>query len=120
MVWVFAFAVLVVVLVGGAVLPRRAGQSREKFPWFWIAFPVAALLVAASITLWLPSAGMVGGWTMYMPLADREPGMQFLSNEQFNEMYLRTQLYLAAQWVLPIAAVITAGLSVWAWRRGRA
>lgn len=119
MAWVFAFAVLIVVLVGAAVLPRRAGQPRGGFPWFWIVFPAAVLLVAGSISMWLPGVGAVGGWTMYMPLADRSDGMQFLTNEQFNSAYLRMRLYSAALWVLHIAAVFTTGLSVWAWRRGR-
>ena len=119
MVWVFAFAVLIVVLVGGAVLPRRAAQPRAGFPWFWIAFPAALLLLAASISLRLPGVSTVGGWTMYMPLADRPHEMHFLSNEQFNSVYLRMRLYSAAVWLLPIAAVVAAGLSVWAWRRDR-
>lgn len=119
MVWIFAFAVLIVVLVGGAVLPRRARQPRGGFPWFWIAFPAAVLLVAGSISMWLPGVGAVGGWTMYMPLADRSDEIQFLSNEQFNSVYLRMRLYWAGVWVLPIAAVLAAGLSIWAWRRGR-
>lgn len=94
-------------------------QPRGGFPWFWIAFPVAALMVAASIAVWLPETGGFGGWTMYMPLTDRSEGMQFLSNEQFNAMYLRARVYAAAAWALPVAAVVAAGLSVSAWRRGR-
>ncbi|WP_010542194.1 hypothetical protein [Dietzia alimentaria] len=119
MVWIFTFAVLIVVLVGGAVLPRRAAQPPAGFPWFWIAFPAAILLVAGSISVWLPGVGAVGGWTMYMPLADRSHEMQFLSNEQFNSVYLCMRLYSAALWALPITAVVAAGLSVWAWRRDR-
>lgn len=35
-----------VILVGAAVLPRRAAQPREGFPWFWLSFPTAVFLVA--------------------------------------------------------------------------
>lgn len=119
MIWVFACAVLVVVLVGGAVVPRRAEQPREGFPWFWVAFPAAALLVAASIAMGLAWAGVSGVGTMVVHHASYEPVGQFLSNEQFNQMYLRWQVLSGARWFLPIVAVATVGLSVWAWRRGR-
>lgn len=115
MVWVWTFAVLMVVLVGAAVLPRRAGQDREGFPWFWLAFPAAVLLVAGSLHMWLPVIGAPGGWTMYMPLADRHGGVQFLGNEQFWQL----QAFLLGRWILPIAALVVVGLSVWSWRRGR-
>ena len=115
MVWVWTFAVLMVVLVGAAVLPRRAGQARETFPWFWVAFPTAVLLVAGSLHMWLAGISATGCWTMYMPLADRPGDMQFLSNEQFWQF----QAFLLGRWILPIAALVVVGLSVWSWRRGR-
>lgn len=115
MVWVWTFAVLMVVLVGAAVLPRRSGIRREGFPWFWLAFPTAMLLVAASVNMWVPGISATGGWTMYMPLADRSGGLQFLSNEQFWQL----QAFLLGRWMLPASALIAAGLSVWSWRRGR-
>ena len=119
MMWVLACAVLVVVLVGAAVLPRRAGQPREGFPWFWVAFPAAALLVAASIAMGLAWAGVSKWGTVVVHQASYEPSVQFLSNEQFNQMYVRWQVLAVARLVLPIVAVATVGLSVWAWRRGR-
>ena len=115
MVWVWTFAVLIVVLVGAAVLSRRAGQPRERFPWFWVTFPVAVLFVAGSLHMWLPGVGATGGWTMYMPLADRRGGVQFLGNEQFWQL----QAFLLGRWILPIAALVLVGLSAWSWRRGR-
>ena len=99
-------------------MPRRAEQPREGFPWFWVALPAAALLVAASIAMGLAWAGVSGAGTMVVHQASYEPGVQFLSNEQFDQMYLRWQVLSAARWVLPIVAVATVGLSVWAWRRG--
>ena len=113
MVWVWTFAVLMVVLVGAAVLPRRVQQPREGFPWFWLSFPAAVLLVAGSLHMWLPLIGATAGWTMYMPLADRRDGVQFLGNEQFWQL----QAFLVGKWILPITALVAVGLSVWAWRR---
>ncbi|MBP2527195.1 hypothetical protein [Rhodococcus sp. PvP104] len=115
MVQVWTFAVFMVVLVGAAVLPRRAGQPRQGFPWFWLSFPMAALLVAGSLHMWLPGISAASSWTMYMPLADRGSGLQFLSNEQLWQV----QAFLLGRWILPIAALVLAGLSVWSWRRGR-
>ena len=107
MVWVWTFAVLIVVLVGAAVLSRRAGQPREGFPWFWVTFPVAVLFVAGSLHMWLPGVGATGGWTMYMPLADRRGGVQFLGNEQFWQL----QAFLLGRWILPIAALVLGRVS---------
>ncbi len=118
MVWVWTFAVLIVVLVGAAVLPRRTGQPRQGFPWFWVTFPLAVLLVAGSLHVWLFEIGASSGWTMYMPLADRRGGMQFLSNQQFGQFW-QLQVFLLGRWILPITALVLVGLSVWSWRRGR-
>lgn len=115
MIWVWTFAVLTVLLVGVAVLSGRAGQQRGGFPWFWLAFPMAVLLIAGSVNAWLPGINAVGGWTMYMPLADRTDNIQFLTNEQFWQM----RAYYLGQWVLPVAALVAVGLWVWSWRRGR-
>ena len=115
MVWVWTFAVLIVVLVGAAVLSRRVGQPRVGFPWFWVAFPVAVLLLVGSAQMWLPGIGVTSGWTMYMPLADRSPGVQFLGNEQFWQL----QAFWAGRWVVPAAALVSVGLAVLSWRRGR-
>ena len=114
MVQVWTFAVLMVVLVGASVLPRRAGQPRQGFPWFWLSFPMAVLLVAGSLHMWLPGISAASAWTMYMSLADRGSGLQFLSDEQLWQL----QAFLLGRWSLPIAALVLVGLSVWSWRRG--
>lgn len=46
MIWVWILAVLIVVLVGAAVLPRRGSHPREDFPWFW-------LMQARSAAAWI-------------------------------------------------------------------
>lgn len=49
-----------------------------------------------------------------MSLADRGSGLQFLSDEQLWQL----QAFLLGRWILPIAALVLVGLSVWSWRRG--
>jgi len=39
---------------------------------------------------------------------------QFLSNEQFRQIVLMTDL----AWVLPVTALLSAAVAVWSWRRG--
>lgn len=114
MVGVWTFAVLMVVLVRAAVRPRHAAQNREGFSWFWVFFPMAVLLVAGSLHMWLPGISAASAWTMYMSLADRGSGLQFLSDEQLWQL----QAFLLGRWILPIAALVLVGLSVWSWRRG--
>jgi heme/copper-type cytochrome/quinol oxidase subunit 1 len=65
-----------------------------------VTFPAAVLLVAGSLHVWLPLIGAAGGWTMYMPLAVRRGGVQFLGNEQSWHL----QAFLLGRWTLPIAA----------------
>lgn len=113
--WLFTFAFLVVVLVGGAVLPRRAQHAREGFPWFWIAFPLTAFITAAAVNAWISWLGVPLEWSMYKPLADSDGTVQFLGNEQF----WQARAIFIGRWVLPLAAAAAAGLSVWAWRRDR-
>lgn len=115
MIWVWIFAVLIVVLVGAAVLPLRARQPREGFPWFWLSFPAAVFLVAGSLRVWLPAFGMPSGWMMYLPLANRHAVIGVVGNEHYWMMQARS----VGAWILPILALAVVGLSVWAWRRGR-
>ncbi|MFI8592752.1 hypothetical protein [Dietzia maris] len=115
MVWVWTFAVMMVVLVGAAVLPRRVQQPREGFPWFWLSFPAAVLLVAGSLHMWLPHIGTHGGWLRYLPMTNRPAVLRIISNEQ----YWLIQAFLVGAWILPVLALVAVGLSVWAWRRGR-
>lgn len=114
MVWIWTFAVVMVVLVGAAVLPRRAGQPRQGFPWFWLSFPTAVLLVAATLHMWLPTVTWPGGWMMYMPLTNKPAVISIVGTEHYWTM----QTVYVGAWVLPILALVAGGLSVWAWRRG--
>jgi heme/copper-type cytochrome/quinol oxidase subunit 1 len=130
MTWLLIFAVLVIALVTGAVLPSRTGfgASSAGFPWFWIVFPVTVLLVALGLGAWLPGAGVTAGggnfgWTMYMPLSDAdEPSAwddvraDYLSDDQ------AWRLLLFGAWgrvIYPLAALAGLALTVWAWRRRR-
>lgn len=115
MVWVWIVAVLMVVLVGVAVLPRRVRQPSGGFPWFWLSFPTAAFLVAGSLHVWLPTFGEPGGWWRYMPLTNRQAVIGIAGPEFYWLMQARS----AGAWILPILALVAVGLSLWAWRRGR-
>lgn len=115
MVWVWTFAVVIVLVVGAAVLPRRASEPSQGFPWFWVAFPLCVLLATGSLTMWLPLIAATGGVPMYMPLADSHDGVQVLGNDQFWQLHAFTP----GRWILPITALVLGGLSAWAWRRGR-
>lgn len=122
MTWLLIFAALVVLLVSGAVIPRRAEYREEAgtpgFPWFWIVFPLTALAVALAFASWLPgSASGVAdfGWTMYAPLADADENSTttFLSDEAAWHL-------LRGQWArigYPLLVVLGLALSSWAWRR---
>ncbi|WP_291313151.1 hypothetical protein [Corynebacterium sp. UBA2622] len=101
------FAALIVLLVAAAVLPRRARHDSAAFPWFWVAFPVAALSTALAIYSLAPRAPLNAdfGWGMYMPLAD--------ATDEFEGTLLRSKIVWAA------ASVVSLALSAWAWRRGR-
>ena len=109
MTWLMLFALLIVVLVAGAVLPRHrttppALEGRRQFPWFWIAFPVTMLALGMAISLLLRLPGPITyGWTMYMPLS-----------EDIHQPVLSVSGLI---WL--VVAVVGAVLSVLAWRRGR-
>lgn len=110
MIWLMILALVVVLLVAAAVLPRhrRADPGFPvRFPWFWVVFPATCFAIAGTIgVLTVPSGGEYG-WTMY------PPSVQFLSNEQFNRIMWRSR----ALWVLPVVSMIGVGLSIWSWRR---
>ena len=125
------FAVLVIALVAGAVLPRRADSragATAGFPWFWLIFPVTAVLVALAVGAWLPGDGVTAGggnfgWTMYMPLGDADEPSAW---DRFRGDYLSDdqawRLLLPGAWArvsYPLAALLGLGLTVWAWRRRR-
>ena len=115
MIWAWIVAVLIVVLVAAAVLPRRALQPREGFPWFWLSFPTAMFLVAGSLHMWLPAFGEPGGWWRYMPLTNKQAVIGIAGPEFYWLMQARS----AGAWILPTLSLAAAGLSVWAWKRGR-
>ncbi|AHW63655.1 Putative membrane protein [Corynebacterium glyciniphilum AJ 3170] len=106
------------------MLPRRAeywgGTDSLGFPWFWIAFPLTALVVALAFAAWLPgtASGAVDfGWTMYAPLADADEDSTttFLSDQAAWQL-------LRGEWArigYPLLAVLGLTLSSWAWKKGR-
>ena len=133
MTWLLIFAVLVIALVAGAVLPRRAAyiagvDSAAGFPWFWLIFPATAVVVALAVGAWLPGDGVTAGggnfgWTMYMPLGDADEPSAW---DRFRGDYLSDdqawRLLLPGAWArvsYPLAALLGLGLTVWAWRRRR-
>lgn len=128
MTWLLIFAALVVLLVGGAVLPRRAAyrglepeeQKRPGFPWFWLVFPLTVFAIALGIAAWLPWTAGTGadfGWTMYMPLADADEGYgsSLLSDAAAANLLRMPWAPIA----YPLIAVAGFALSVWAWRKQR-
>lgn len=106
MIWVWILAVLMVVLVGAAVLPRRASQPREGFPWFWLSFPTATFLVAGSLHVWLPAFDEPGDWWRYMPLTNRQAVIGVAGPEYYWPMQARS----VAAWILPILSLSAVGL----------
>lgn len=127
MTWLLIFAVLVVLLVGGAVLPRRADYRGESgamgFPWFWVAFPMAVLTLVSTVGVFLsryagvdiPEADTVG---LSQPYPNFNEAVPFLSGEQFRAMAgpVDATVYL---WFFPVLAVALTVASVVAWRKGR-
>lgn len=107
MTWLLVLAILIVLTVAGAVLPRRAKQQHPGFPWFWVVFPITALAMALTVYSFLPVAplGLEYGWTMYAPLSD-------LSDDYLDSLW-------PGQILWAVTAVAGMGLSVWTWRRGR-
>lgn len=108
MTWLMLFALLIVILVAGAVLPRRrtadAPVGRRQFPWFWITFPVAMFCLAMGTGTLLRLPGpMTYGWTMYAPLS--------------NAIHQPALPVSGLVWL--VAAIVGALLSLLAWRRDR-
>ncbi|WP_420098472.1 hypothetical protein [Corynebacterium sp.] len=125
MTWLLIFAALVVLLVSGAVIPRRAEYRGEAgtpgFPWFWIVFPLTVLVVALAFAAWLPGSpanGWAGfGWGMPARYAaeDDAGNWTFFSDEAANHL-------LMSPWsrvVYPLLAIVGAVFSARAWKKGR-
>ncbi|MEY8567599.1 hypothetical protein AALF15_13680 [Corynebacteriaceae bacterium 7-707] len=123
MTWLLIFAGLVVLLVGGAVLPRRAEYRGDAvttgFPWFWLVFPLTALLVALAAAAWLPGSPASGfvdfGWGMsarYVAEGDSR-GWNLLSDEAAKHLLAAPGTRI----VYPLLAALGALLSARAWKK---
>ncbi|BAH51855.1 hypothetical membrane protein [Rhodococcus opacus B4] len=119
MAWLLFLALGVVALVARVVLPRRARLERAPgFPWFWVAFPVTCLAVAAAVgafTAWPHAVSGMRSFWWDLTTPDNAHGMQFLSSEQYHRFVTMGR----ARQVLPVVAVAGIVWCVWTWRRGR-
>lgn len=125
MTWLLIFAALVVLLVSGAVIPRRAEYRGEAgtpgFPWFWIVFPLTALAVALAFASWLPgspSDGFDFGWGMparYVSVEGAFDEGGFLSDDAASHLIMSPWARVG----YPLLAILGAALSVWGWRKRR-
>jgi hypothetical protein len=130
MTWLLIFAGLVVLLVGGAVLPRRAeyrgGTDSPGFPWFWVTFPVAVLGLVSTLGMILgeytstiyTSRDDLVGLSMPYPVTGEIPGLEFLSTQQFRQMFGPLP-YAVYVWFFPVLGVVFTIASVVAVRKGR-
>lgn len=112
-------AIVVAVLVAFLVLRAPVDGQARRFPWFWVAFPITVFSAASLLSMVVNFASVPGlGWAMYQAQSDGA-GVQFLSNEQFQQMSLHPP-HSGAEWLATsVGLLIGAGCSVWAWRRGR-
>lgn len=121
--WVFLASALMVAVVGVVVLRRRRPQRSAGFPWLWVTFPVAVLSLVSALGSLLsryagvdiPEDDIVG---LSQPYPDFNETVQFLSNEQFQQMFgpLPYTVYL---WFFPVLGIAFTVASVVAWRKGR-
>lgn len=107
MTWIFAFAFLTVIVVAVSVLPRRTPLT--GFPWFWLAFPLTMAVVALAVGAWLPIHPT--RFNFYGPYVQLVGGYTGSLWPFFFGQW--------AKYVYTVLAVVGAGLSAWAWRRGR-
>ncbi|WAL49202.1 amino acid permease [Rhodococcus pyridinivorans] len=117
MAWLMLGVLALVGVVAGVVVPRRARLgSAPGFPWFWVAFPATCIVIATAIGVFAWPQVLTGSGSYWWepPTANR-PGVQFLSNEQ----YQRFATLRRWRWVLPVASLVGIGWCVWAWRRRR-
>ncbi|MGJ0184225.1 hypothetical protein [Corynebacterium glyciniphilum] len=121
--WALVAAVLLVAVVGVVVLRRRRPQRSAGFPWFWVTFPVAVLALVSALGSFLsryagvdiPEDDIVG---LSQPYPDFNETVQFLSNEQFQQMFgpLPYAVYI---WFFPVLGIVFTVASVVAVRKGR-
>ena len=116
---VFLGAVSAMIAVAVSVFRHDPARGRKPFPWFWIAFPVAATFLACLAALFMTGLTMGDyGWTMYAPLTDADSS-QYSSNGQFTALGWNLRHNVAA-WFLAGSGVVAGTLaSVVAWRKGR-
>lgn len=124
--WVFLASVLIVAVTGAIVLPRRPRGQHSGFPWFWVAFPLATLGLVSTLGMILgeftstiyTSHDDPVGLAMPYPATGGFPGVQFLSTEQFQQMFgpLPYAVYI---WFFPVLGVVCTIASVVAARKGR-
>ncbi|MDO5669041.1 MAG: hypothetical protein Q4G50_03460 [Corynebacterium sp.] len=97
MVWIVYGAAFAVVVAVFALAPRTGGG--RGFPWFWVVFPLSMLAIGASIMFW----------------ADFGPQTFDVFGGPGYDYFFFWNL-AATAW--PILALLGAGLSFWAWRKG--
>ncbi|AHW63656.1 Putative membrane protein [Corynebacterium glyciniphilum AJ 3170] len=124
--WVFLVSVLVVAVIAAIVIPRRPRGQHSGFPWFWVAFPLAVLGLVSTLGMILGGSALTiygahddpVGLSMPYPATSGFPGVQFLSTEQFQQMFgpLPYAVYI---WFFPVLGIVFTIASVVAWRKGR-
>lgn len=105
--WVMSFALVVVLCVAAAVLPRRSDEEREGFPWFWVVFPLTCLAAGLTISGFLPGS---------MPSPGGGPA-RYLRGHEATVDYFTVLNWLTA--LSTASVVVGAILSFWAWRTRR-
>lgn len=101
------FALVVVLCVAAAVLPRRSTEKRKGFPWFWVVFPFTCL--AAGITI-----------SGFLPGSTPSPGsgpIRYVQGQGAAVDYFTVLNWLSA--ISAASVVVGAILSFWAWRKRR-
>ena len=101
------FALILVLGVAVAVLPHRSGEELQRFPWFWVVFPLTCLAVGFAISGVLPG-----------PTSSPGSGSARYAEGRGSTVDYFTVL----NWVNALsisAAVVGTVLSFWAWRQRR-
>lgn len=124
--WVFLVSVLVVAVIAAIVIPRPPRGQHSGFPWFWVAFPLAVLGLVSTLGMILGGSALTiygahddpVGLSKPYPATSGFPGVQFLSTEQFQQMFgpLPYAVYI---WFFPVLGIVFTIASVVAWRKGR-
>lgn len=130
--WVFLASVLIVAATGALVIPRRSrrrqGQQEQHsgFPWFWAVFPPAVLGLVSTLgmilgltqsTIYTSFEDPVG-LSMPYPVTGGFPVEEFLSTEQFRQVFGPLP-YAVHIWFFPVLGVVFTIASVVAVRKGR-